>query len=93
MLRFGNAGQQEVKQGSTDSDSIPAACPKHRPIGQSEKWLAVDRMVRRVAPIKVSVLLLGETGTGKEVMAKRFTTILAGKGNSWPSIAARFPRI
>lgn len=80
VLRFGNAGQQEVKQGSTDSDSIPAARPKHRPIGQSEKWLAVDRMVRRVAPIKVSVLLLGETGTGKEVMAKAIHDYSGRKG-------------
>lgn len=38
-------------------------------IGESVEWRAVDEMVNRVAPIKANVLVLGETGTGKEMVA------------------------
>lgn len=39
-------------------------------VGESEEWKKVDAMVQRVAPIKTNVLLLGETGTGKEVVVR-----------------------
>ncbi len=39
-------------------------------IGESDEWKAVDRLVRKVSPVKTNVLLLGETGTGKEVVAR-----------------------
>lgn len=39
-------------------------------IGETEEWKKIDRMVQKVAPIKTNVLLLGETGTGKEVVAR-----------------------
>lgn len=39
-------------------------------IGSSPAMEAVYRLTRRVAPSKASVLLLGETGTGKELIAK-----------------------
>lgn len=38
-------------------------------VGRSPQWLEVDAMVNRMAPVKANVLLLGETGTGKEVVA------------------------
>lgn len=51
-----------------------------RYIGESAAWKKVDSTVRRVAPIKVSVLLLGETGTGKEVMARAIHEYSGRKG-------------
>ncbi|MDE8702202.1 sigma-54 dependent transcriptional regulator [Adlercreutzia equolifaciens] len=39
-------------------------------IGETDEWKAIDKMVRKVAPIRTNVLLLGETGTGKEVVAR-----------------------
>lgn len=39
-------------------------------IGETEEWKAIDALVRKVAPIRTNVLLLGETGTGKEVVAR-----------------------
>ena len=39
-------------------------------IGETPEWKAIDKTVRKVAPIRTNVLLLGETGTGKEVVAR-----------------------
>lgn len=39
-------------------------------VGSSPAWEAVDRMVNKVARVKANVLVLGETGTGKEVVAR-----------------------
>lgn len=39
-------------------------------IGVSDKWKDVMERVRRVAPLKTTVLILGESGTGKEVVAR-----------------------
>lgn len=39
-------------------------------IGESDEWKEIDRIVQKVASIKTNVLLLGETGTGKEVVAR-----------------------
>lgn len=39
-------------------------------IGETDEWKAIDKLVRKVAPIRTNVLLLGETGTGKEVVAR-----------------------
>jgi transcriptional regulator with PAS, ATPase and Fis domain len=39
-------------------------------VGRAPAFLAMLRLVGRVAPADTSVLLLGETGTGKELMAR-----------------------
>ncbi len=38
-------------------------------VGESREWKAVMRMVRLIGPLESSVLLLGETGVGKEIVA------------------------
>lgn len=49
-------------------------------IGESPEWGKVDRLVKKVAPIKANVLLLGETGTGKEVVARALHRLSGRKG-------------
>src|SRR5690606_34322640 len=44
-------------------------------IGSSEAMLEVYRVTRQVARSKASVLILGETGTGKELIAKAIHTL------------------
>ncbi|HEY7726483.1 MAG TPA: sigma-54 dependent transcriptional regulator [Anaeromyxobacteraceae bacterium] len=39
-------------------------------VGESEAMAEVLRQVRRVAPVKTTVLLAGESGTGKELVAR-----------------------
>jgi transcriptional regulator with PAS, ATPase and Fis domain len=39
-------------------------------IGKSDVWKRVDKVVHKVATYNTNVLLLGETGTGKEVVAR-----------------------
>src|ERR1043166_3715086 len=39
-------------------------------VGASEKMRRVYRMIEKVGPRNYSVLLLGETGTGKELVAR-----------------------
>ena len=39
-------------------------------IGESAEMLAVNRLIAKVAPTNSTVLILGETGTGKELVAR-----------------------
>jgi len=43
--------------------------PAHRMIGQSERMQKLFSLIDRVAPTEKSVLIQGETGTGKELVA------------------------
>jgi sigma-54 dependent transcriptional regulator, acetoin dehydrogenase operon transcriptional activator AcoR len=62
-----------------ENRSLPAASPHHLKslasqeidyIGQSPAWAKVDGMIQKTAQFPSNVLLQGETGTGKEVVAK-----------------------
>ncbi len=39
-------------------------------VGVSEQWNMVMEKIRKVAPLKTTVLVLGESGTGKELVAR-----------------------
>ncbi|WP_019240267.1 MULTISPECIES: sigma-54 interaction domain-containing protein [Bacillus] len=49
-------------------------------IGKSPAWTNVDKIVKKVATYNTNVLLLGETGTGKEVVAKAIHRLSGRKG-------------
>jgi DNA-binding NtrC family response regulator len=59
--------QREVLGGQREPDE--AALRDNRLEGQSDAMQRLNRLARRVASSKINVLLLGETGVGKEVMA------------------------
>ncbi len=79
----------KAASGATAADALPAGAPADAPsaagpfdkFGLSPATLAVRRVLERVADIDLPVLLLGETGTGKEVAA-RFLHAASGRRNA-----------
>ncbi|MBL8914204.1 MAG: sigma 54-interacting transcriptional regulator [Archangium sp.] len=70
------AGVATAPRDGTDPDLLVAACsrPASAPapgfVVRDDAMAALYRLVDRVAPSAISVLLLGETGVGKEVLAQ-----------------------
>ncbi len=57
-----------IAQGET----LPAFCGI---VGKSPKIQEIFRMIRKVAPTSSTVLIVGETGTGKELVARAIHTL------------------
>lgn len=58
-------------RGSSDTEVAPAGpTPDTAIVGRSPKMLEVYRAIARVAPSNASVLIVGASGTGKELVAK-----------------------
>lgn len=49
--------------------------PKFQILGESEKMKRVFETIKKVAPTHITVLVQGETGTGKELVAKAIHTL------------------
>lgn len=56
--------------GTDPSRETPLDAPLPRVLGESPAMRDVYRITRMVAPTRASVLLVGETGTGKELIAR-----------------------
>ncbi len=69
------AGHAAAPRDGTDADMLIAACarPASAPapgfVVRNDAMAAIYRLLDRVAPSQINVLLLGETGVGKEVLA------------------------
>lgn len=61
---------QTLDRLSRDNRSLRDSAPPPAVVGNAPAIRAALRLVRKVAPTRTSVLLTGQTGTGKEVMAK-----------------------
>ncbi len=64
----------EVVRDACGTGKAPGGRPAEQPqlglIGEAPRLREVFELVERIAPSEVTVLLLGETGTGKEVVAR-----------------------
>ncbi len=58
----------------------------HGIIGRSAAMLALFRRIERVAPIDVPVLICGETGTGKELVARAIQQLSAQSGRRFETV-------
>lgn len=60
-------------------------------LGENKLIKECIALARKVAPTDSTVLLLGETGTGKEVFARRYIMkVSEGQNHLWRSIVVRF---
>lgn len=66
VVRRVQAGRVPAQDAAQDQDEGPESAI----IGRTPKMLEVYRAVARVAPTDVSVLILGASGTGKELVAR-----------------------
>ncbi len=79
-------GEKRRESGEASMAKDVAAPLKHESravdyVGDSDEWRHVDEMVSRIAPIKANALILGETGTGKELVARAIHRRSARPGN------------
>jgi len=55
-------------------------------IGRSKRMSDISRLIEKVAPTSATVLLLGETGTGKELLARAIHRLSGRSGNKFVAI-------
>jgi transcriptional regulator with GAF, ATPase, and Fis domain len=63
-------GREEPTRGSTAGKALQNHAMLPEMVGSSEPMRELARLIRLVAPRSTTVLIEGETGTGKEVVAK-----------------------
>ncbi len=64
------SGSERDKQNSIQQELDQLTAETHHLVGQSRAMLDMKKMIYKVAPLDSTVLILGETGTGKEVVAR-----------------------
>ncbi|MCU1312088.1 MAG: sigma-54 dependent DNA-binding response regulator [Candidatus Angelobacter sp.] len=71
LAELGRGTQNSVEEEVAQCEPLPGM------IGSGPKIAQISRLVRLVAPRKTSVLITGETGTGKEVVARALHALSA----------------
>jgi DNA-binding NtrC family response regulator len=79
-------GQKGVDQKVQDILSDKALLEKFRMIGRSPAMKAIARTIERIAPTEVPVLIVGGSGTGKELVARALHENSSRKTNSYVAV-------
>ena len=79
--RQGSGGELRPEDGSVRRD-VDATVPTSIVVGQSAAIRRVQEQVRQVAETDATVLLLGETGSGKEVFASQIHELSPRRGRA-----------
>lgn len=74
-------GKQVRERKPAALPSLPAKNDNVEYIGSSLAWKKVDKVVQKIARFPSSVLIQGETGTGKEVVAHTIHNLSGREGN------------
>ncbi len=80
------AGQQIVDLNTEKGHLVKTIIDTHPIIGKSEAILKVREFIRRAAPTESTVLIQGETGTGKELVARAIHYQSARSGQPFAAI-------
>ncbi|MCZ2077799.1 MAG: sigma-54 dependent transcriptional regulator [Bryobacterales bacterium] len=70
MLETVKKAAESISGGTDEDESDVDDLPESEMIGSSPKMIAIYKVVSRVAPTDATVLIEGETGTGKELIAR-----------------------
>lgn len=76
----------ELEQKNRELSESGVKSPLDGVIASSSKMLQACRMIEKIAPTDVTTLLLGETGTGKEVLAKAIHNLSNRKDETFSAI-------
>ncbi|PWB73791.1 sigma-54-dependent Fis family transcriptional regulator [candidate division GN15 bacterium] len=79
-------GQEGVDQKVQDILSDKALLEKFKMVGRSPAMKAVARTIERIAPTEVPVLIVGASGTGKELVARALHENSARRKSSYVAV-------
>ncbi|MBN1999629.1 sigma-54-dependent Fis family transcriptional regulator [candidate division KSB1 bacterium] len=65
---------------------IPVFFETNRLVGQSDVMIGLKKQVRKIAPLDSTVLITGETGTGKEIVARMIHSLSPQKHNNFLAV-------
>ncbi len=85
-----HAARQTVERRLAFSDSDPSSVffesRMQKLIGETPAILDIKNSIRKIAPLDCTVLILGETGTGKELVARAIHVLSPRKGKKFSAI-------